>query len=147
MGLSHYGSESEVKGAEFTQKVVGTVIDGKRIPYFTKIATLFCDSRGRQYSPPEFYSRVAFCNFLPDVFRVRQRVDEKQLLNPDAQKFFFRVVDRRNMLTVSANRNQNTILQVFTTSLFATGFVDAQGLTAKNRRDFLENLGEVRRLG
>jgi hypothetical protein len=34
VGLSHYGSESEVKGAGFTQAVVGAVIDGKRIPYF-----------------------------------------------------------------------------------------------------------------
>jgi hypothetical protein len=61
--------------------------------YFTKIATLFCDSGERQYSPPEFYSSVAFYNFLPDVFRVRQRVEKNQLLNPDAQRFFFRVVD------------------------------------------------------
>lgn len=93
VGMSHYGSEAEVKGVGFTEEVVGAVIGGKRISYFTKMAALFRDSGGRQYCPPEFYPRVAFYNFLPDVFRVRQRVDEKQLLNPDAQKFFFRVVD------------------------------------------------------
>jgi hypothetical protein len=108
VGLSHYGSESEVKGAGFTQAVAGAVIDGKRIPYFTKIATLFCDSGGRQYSPSEFYSSVAFYNFLPDVFRVRQRVEKNQLLNPDAQRFFFRVVDyvkpERILITVTCPR-------------------------------------------
>lgn len=93
VGMSHYGSEAEVKGAGFTQEVLGAVIGGKRISYFTKLAALFSDPEGRKYCPPEFYPRVAFYNFLPDVFRVRERVDEKQLLNPDAQKFFFRVVD------------------------------------------------------
>jgi hypothetical protein len=93
VGLSHYGSESEVKGAGFTQAVVGAVIGGKRIPYFTKIARLFSDSNGHPYLPCDFYPLVAFYNFLPYVFRVRQRVEEDQWLNPDAQPFFFRVID------------------------------------------------------
>jgi hypothetical protein len=90
--MSHYGGEY-VKSAEFTHDVVGEVIKGKRIAYFTKVAGLFCDTNGDPYSPQDFYSLVAFYNFLPDVFRVRQRVEKEQLLNPDAQHFFFRVVD------------------------------------------------------
>ena len=93
VGLSHYGSESEVKRAGFTQAVVGAVIGGKRIPYFTKISRLFSDSNGHPYLPCDFYPLVAFYNFLPYVFRVRQRVEEDQWLNPDAQPFFFRVID------------------------------------------------------
>jgi len=93
VGMSHYGGEY-VKLAEFTHDIVGEVIGGERkIPYFTKIARLFCDDKGRPYSAQDFYSRVAFYNFLPDEFKVRQRVEKEQWLNADAQQFFFRVVD------------------------------------------------------
>jgi hypothetical protein len=92
VGMSHYGGE-DVRSAEFTHNIVNAVIEGKRISYFTKIARLFRDTKGRLYCPHDFYSRVAFYNFLPDEFKVRQHVKKDQWLNPDAQEFFFRVVD------------------------------------------------------
>lgn len=103
VGMSHYGGHY-VKWAQFTHDIVNEVIKGeRRIPYFTKIARLFCDSKGRPYSPQDFYPRVAFYNFLPGEFKVRQHVEEDQWLSPDAQKFFFRVVDyikpRRVLIT------------------------------------------------
>jgi hypothetical protein len=100
--MSHYGGEY-VKSAEFTHDIVGKVIKGKKIAYFTKVAGLFCDTNGDPYSPRDFYSCVAFYNFLSDEFKVRQHVDEDQWLNRDAQKFFFRVMDyvkpRRVLIT------------------------------------------------
>ena len=103
VGMSHYGGE-HIRLAEFTHDIVNEVVEGERkIPYFTKIARLFCDIKGRPYSPHDFYPCVAFYNFLPDEFTVRQYVEEDQWLNPDAQKFFFRVVDhvkpRRVLIT------------------------------------------------
>jgi hypothetical protein len=93
VGMSHYGGEY-VRWARFTHDIVTEVIRGeRRIPYFTKVAGLFCDAKGRSYSPGDFYPLVAFYNFLPDEFTVRQRVEQEQWLNPDAQRFFFRVVD------------------------------------------------------
>jgi len=103
VGMSHYGGEY-VKSAEFTHNIVKAVIKGeRRISYYTKIARLFRDTKGRPYSPKDFYPCVAFYNFLPDEFTLRQHVEEYQWLNPDAQKFFFRVVDyvkpRRVLIT------------------------------------------------
>lgn len=101
--MSHYGGEY-VKLAEFTHDIVGEVINGeRRIAYFTKIARLFRDTKGRPYSPHDYYPKVAFYNFLPDEFKVRQHVERDQWLNPGAQEFFFRVVDyvkpRRVLIT------------------------------------------------
>jgi len=93
VGMSHYGGKY-VTSPDFTYHIVEAVIKGeRRIPYFTKIARLFRDSDERPYSPQSFYPCVAFYNFLPDEFRIRQHVQEDQWLNPDAQKFFFRVLD------------------------------------------------------
>ncbi len=93
VGMSHYGGEY-VTSPEFTHDIVNAVINSeRRISYFTKIARLFRDTQERPYSPHDFYSRVAFYNFLPDEFKVRQRVEKGQWLNWDAQKFFFRVMD------------------------------------------------------
>ena len=93
VAMSHYGGEY-VRSDEFTHDIVAGVINGeRRISYFTKVAGLFCDADGRPYTPRDFYPLVAFYNFLPDVFKVRQRVEKEQWLNPDAQRFFFRVVD------------------------------------------------------
>ena len=93
VGMSHYGGDY-VKWARFTHDIVGEVINGeRRISYYTKIASLFCDVKERPFSPRDFYTQVAFYNFLPDVFRVGQRVEKEQWLNPDAQRSFFRVVD------------------------------------------------------
>lgn len=94
VGMSHYGEESYVKWAEFTHAVVTEVVTGeRRIPYFTKITRLFLDPEGRPYSPRDFFPLVAFYTFLPDVFKFRQSVAKEQWLNPEAQRFFFRVVD------------------------------------------------------
>jgi hypothetical protein len=103
VGMSHYGGDY-VRSASFTHDIVGEVIKGeRRIPYFTKIARLYRDSQGQQYSPMAFYSCVAFYNFLPDEFQVRQQVEEEQWLHPDAQEFFFHVMDyvkpRRVLIT------------------------------------------------
>src|SRR5208282_2137398 len=78
VGMSHYGGDY-VKWAQFTHDIVNEVIEGeRRIPYFTKIARLFRDTKGRPYPPQDFYSRVAFYNFLPDEFKVRQHVEKDQ---------------------------------------------------------------------
>jgi len=91
--MSHYGGEN-VKHEGFTQTILSEVIEReRRISYFTKVASLFRDPKRHPYSPEDFYPLVAFYNFLPEVYAARQRVDEKQWLNPDTQRFFFRVVD------------------------------------------------------
>jgi hypothetical protein len=93
VGMSHYGGEY-VKHEGFTQAILSEVIEReRRIPYFTKVAGLFRDPKRHPYSPEDFYPLVAFYNFLPEVYTVGQRVDEKQWLNRDTQRFFFRVVD------------------------------------------------------
>jgi hypothetical protein len=94
VGMSHYGDECDVRWPGFTHMIVSEVIEGKRkISYFTKIASLFTDDDGEPYTPAKFYSAIAFYNFLPDVFEKREKVDDSQWLNSDAQRFFFRVVD------------------------------------------------------
>jgi hypothetical protein len=93
VGMSHYGGE-HVRLAKFTHDIVGEVINcERRISYFTKVAGLFHDADGLPYTARDFYPLVAFYNYLPDVFRVQQRVEKEQWRNPDAQQFFFRVVD------------------------------------------------------
>lgn len=93
VGMSHYGGD-HVKRPQFTHDLLTEVIAGKRrIPYFTKIAGLFRDSNGRPYSPTDFYSSVAFYNFMPGVFKVRQAPTKGQWLDSKTQEFFFRVVD------------------------------------------------------
>ena len=57
VGYSHYSDESDDEGA--TEKCISCVINGERMPFFTKIAGYFgCDA-------PAFWSRVAFFNFIP----------------------------------------------------------------------------------
>lgn len=93
VGMSHYGDE-DVRSASFTHGCLDKVITGEwRIPYFTKVAGLFRDATGAPHSPQTFYPLVAFYNFLPEVFTVRQRVEEHQWLNPESQRFFFRILD------------------------------------------------------
>lgn len=107
VGMSHYGEAHDVRSPRFTHMIVGEVIEGKRrVPYFTKIARLFNDNHGEPYSPAEFYSAIAFYNFMPDVFKKREHVMESQLLNPDAQRFLFKVVDalRPNRVLVTGEK-------------------------------------------
>lgn len=93
VGMSHYGGDF-VRWNRFTQAIVSQVISGeRRIRYFTSIARLFCDTDGNPYSPRDFFRFVAFYNFLPEEYQLRQHVETEQWLNPDTQRFFFRVLD------------------------------------------------------
>ena len=95
VGMSHYGDEGDVRWPGFTHMIVGEVIEGKRkIPYFTKIASLFRSDSGDSFLVPEFYSAIAFYNFLPDHFvRPRQMTTQEQCKHPETQRFLFKVID------------------------------------------------------
>jgi hypothetical protein len=94
VGLSHYGNEDELRQPDFTHNLVEKVIKGElKIRYFTKIAKLFRNEVGKPYSPAEFYSRIAFYNYLPYPFGGPKEPYEDQLANEVKRGFFFKVLD------------------------------------------------------
>jgi hypothetical protein len=123
VGLSHHGKEKEIRQAEFTQNLIEKIILYKlKIRYFTKIAKLFRNEVGKPYSPAEFYSAIAFYNYLPDVFYRPKEPYEKQLTNEAKRGFFFKVLDyykpERVLVTGErlwscfvSKRNDNSALQ------------------------------------
>lgn len=94
VGMSHYGDSDEVQRADFTWKVVNAVIGGKKIAYFTKIATLFRRPGGGRWTPEEFYSSIAFYNYLPEVYEVREPVSGNRWSDERLWRFFFAVIDQ-----------------------------------------------------
>jgi hypothetical protein len=95
VGLSHYGSEEELRQPDFTHNLVEKIINGEwKIPYFTKIAKLFRDDSGEDYSVADFFSAVAFYNYLSDQFaKPRQITSQEQCKRPETQRFLFKVID------------------------------------------------------
>jgi hypothetical protein len=94
VGMSHYGDRDEVQQPDFTWRVVNSVIHGKKIAYFTKIASLFRrDGRGK-WTPEEFYSASAFYNYLPEVYTVREPVSDGRWRDEHLWRFFFATIDQ-----------------------------------------------------
>jgi hypothetical protein len=94
VGMSHYGDSDEVQRPDFTWKVVNAVIGGKKMAYFTKIANLFRRPGGGRWTPEEFYSSIAFYNYLPEVYRVREPVSGNRWSDERASSFFFAAIDQ-----------------------------------------------------
>ena len=94
VGLSHYSPNADqIRDPKFTHNLLDEVIRGDvKIPYFSKIASLFQDPNGQLYSPAEFYPLVAFYNYLPDHFKDPKLPIREDLYTTESTVEFFYMV-------------------------------------------------------
>jgi len=87
IGESHYGGEEWAR-PDATHNRIKAVLNGKNAAYFTKIAHIF------QAETREFYSRIAFYNFIAaPLDRARQRISIDDFKLDADQRFLFSMVE------------------------------------------------------
>ena len=93
VGESHYtktpGADISRTQAGITLDVVQQVIEGRRIPFFSKVASSFSQE------PAEFFQRVAFYNYMQEVLDgPRQPLREAQRVRDNDQALFFKTLQK-----------------------------------------------------
>jgi hypothetical protein len=88
VGESHY-KKDEGRDENRTREIIQSVLDGGRIPFYTKVADLFAQ-------PPEsFFDHVAFYNYLQEVLEgPKQPLSHAQRILKEDQELFIATLQK-----------------------------------------------------